>query len=436
MPYLRRKLNIVFLLVLLVGAVYAGIKGWMHYNAQQALEELSVATAGRAEIDYQGIDTELQGAVTVRGLTLLVDGAPQPLRVEAVRVSGPELPYFLWGKDGRQAPPDRLRVDVQGIRLALDDALFDALQQEMPLGGGTAPRGCGPTDDLDPELLRELGFSELLMDATLSYDFDPRAERLDAQLEFAVQQIEKVEASLTLADVPADALQGGAAAIPSLAGMDMRVRVEPEFARRYLAACAARRDQSPEQYRDTLVAETLAALSRAGLQLGPGLAQAVREFHQTWGEFQVTANPERPVNLMGLLFSSPDNWQQQLGVQVALNRRQLLDLSFEFRPPDAEELAVMLGQEPPPSKPRKPQPRYRYVYQATPLAALEQHIGNEVRLYLRDDQPMRAGTLTAIAGGELRVEQRLHGGKITAHVALEDVARAETRRVEQVPETP
>jgi hypothetical protein len=432
MPLLRRKLNVLFMLLIAAVAVYGVIKGWMYYNAQQAMEELSVATAGRAEITYDGIDTELRGAVTVRGLNLLVSGAPQPLRVDAVRVSGPDLPYFLWGKDGQQAPPDRMRVDVQGIRIDLDDELFDALQEGMPIAGDGGQRGCGPADELDPALLRELGFSELLMDATLSYVYDPGSERLDADMQFSVDQMQKLQASVSLTGVPADAMQGGMATIPSLAGMDVRVRIEPEFARRYVGACAAQRDQSLDDYREALINQTLADLSRAGMQLGAGLTQAVRDFHQTWGEFQVSANPEQPVNLMGLLFSSPDNWQQQLGIEVALNQRPLMDLSFKFRPPDAEELAVMLGQEPPPSAPRKPQPRYHYVYKPTPLSALDGHIGNEVRLYLRDDQPMRAGILVGIAGGELRVEQRLHGGKITAHVAIDDVARAETRHVEQI----
>jgi hypothetical protein len=283
-------------------------------------------------------------------------------------------------------------------------------------------------------VLRELGFSQLLMDATVSYDYDAASERLDAEMEFSVHQVEKVEASVSLSDVPPDAMQGGTATIPGLAAMDVRVRIEPEFARRYLSACAARRDQTAETYRDSLVAETLTVLSRAGMQLGPGLSRAVREFHDSWGEFHISARPAKPVNLMGLMFTAPDSWQEQLGVQVALNKRQVLDLSFEFRPPDADELAVMLGKQPPAdTTPRKPQPRYHYVYKTTPLGALDQHIGNEVRLYLRDDQPMRSGTLVAITGGELRVEQRLHGGKITAHVSLDDVVRAETRSVEQLP---
>jgi len=433
----RRQIKLVFTLLVLAGLVYGGIKGWMYYNASRAMDELSLAAAGHAEISYGAIDTELSGVVRVRDLRVLPSGAPQPIEIDSARLSGPDLPYFLWGQQGNQQQPPRLRLDLEGIRIDLDPALFDALQEEMAANGQTANDGCDPGAGIDPALLRELGLERLAMDAVMSYDYDADERRLSAEMELDVHQIERIQVSLALGDVAPDALSGGGNmnAIPTLAGLNLELRVEPAFGNRYLAACAKRRGQDVETLRKSLVTDTLAGLARGGLQLGPGLSEAVATYHRQWGDLRISAEPPAPLNLMALVFSPPENWQRQLGVRVALNQVAVNDLSFELRPPDRDELAVLMGEEPPPAKPTKPQDRYRYVYHDVPVATLVQHIGADVRLHLRDEQPMRAGTLMSVMASEARVEQRLHGGKMTAHVPLDEISRVEVRKVEKIPAT-
>ena len=434
MYYYWRKIKPYVLLLLLAAAIYGGIKGWMYYNVRQAIDELSVASAGRAEIGYQAIDTALTGAVTVRGVTVLPSGAPQPLHIERVHLSGPQLGFFLWGSKREDPPPAHLRVQLDGIRIALDDQLFSALRQDLPDAADNRPSGCGIGDNLDPAILRELGFDALQMDVSLAYDYDEQGHRLTADMALDIAQLEHLESDLALSDVAPNALQEGMNGIPSLAGMNLTYRVEPEFGRRYLAACAKRAGQDTEAYRKHRVGETLANLARVGVHPGPGLTQALRDFQQRWGELRISATPEKPVNMLALMLSPPQNWQRQLGVRVKLNQLEISDLSFEVRPSSAEELAVLLGKQPPPGGVRKPKPRYRYVFKPATVAGLGEQIGAEVRLYLRNDQPVRSGILVGLSGGEARVEQRLQGGKITAHVPLEEILRVEVQQVEQIPE--
>lgn len=433
--YYRRQTKLVVGVLILAGLVYGGIKGWMYYNVTRAMDQLSVSAIGHADIAYGAIDTELSGAVQVRELSVLPRGASAPVRIELARVSGPGLGFFLWGQRDDQPPP-RMRLDLSGIEIGLDAGLLAALATDAGAGAATGVDSCGPSQGPDPALLRELGLQALRMDAVMAYDFDAIERRLDAQLELDVHQIERVQAELQLADVsPAaitDGIAAGPNAIPTLAAMSVDVRVEPEFGRRYLAACAARRGQTPEDFRQALVADTLANLSRSGLQLGPGLSQALQTFHRDWGDLRVSAQPAAPLNLMALMFTPPDDWQRQLGVRVSVNRVPVQDLSFALRPPNAHDLAVMMGQEPPPPA-AAPQDRYRYVYRDVPVSRLAEHVGAEVRLHLRDEQPTRAGVLVAVAGNEVRVEQRLLGGKITAHVALQNVGRLEVRQLEKIP---
>lgn len=430
----RRQIRVFVTLLLLAALAYGAVKGWMHYRVAQAMDDLALQATGRAEITYRDIDTELSGVVWVRGINVLPEGAPQPLHIDAVRVSAPDPTFFLWDKGEQGDMPPRLRVDVMDVRVGLDPALLDTLQPAQ-LPGGAGPAACSPGGDTDPAVLRDIGVEQLLINAAMSYDYQESERRLDAHLEFDVQGIERVEADMVLGDVAPGSLGKGAAnmeSIPTLVGASMNLRIEPEFAKRYLAACAERRGLDVAAYRDTLVDETLAQLSRVGLQLGSGLRQAMQTYHRDWGDLRVSLEPPAPLNPMMLLFASPSDWQRTLGMKVAVNRVPVSDMSFDLRPPNADELAVMMGEQPPP-KPVKPRDRYRYVYRDIPATALAQHLGAEVRLELRGDQPERSGVLVAIGGGEARVEQRLHGGKITAHVSLDDIARVQVRQVEKIP---
>ena len=66
------------------------------------------------------------------------------------------------------------------------------------------------------------------------------------------------------------------------------------------------------------------------------------------------------------------------------------------------------------------------VYQSVAPGSLGQHIYREVRLQLRN-QPERSGILVAVTNGQASVEQRINGGKFTAHVPLKDIVAATAR---------
>lgn len=429
----RRQIRLLLLLLIVLAGAYGGIKAWLYLNVQRAIEEVSVKSAGRVEIRYQAIDTALAGSVTLHGMELHVAGAPVPLRIRSARLSGPPLSFFLLGQKQDDPPPPRMQLDIEDLRIDLNAALFDSVKLHLGNEGRATGRGCGAGDELDPEILRELGFEHLEVDARMAYDYDSARRSLDGSVDFDVARIERLHATVGLDNVAPDAFRGGAPSLPSLADMAVEVRVEPAFGRKYLNACAERQQQTPEAYRDRLVRETLAELARGGLQLGPGLRAALEEFHRDWGEFQIGIAPPQPLNPLALMFNPPADWQETLGLRVELNQRPIADLSFELRPSNAEELAAMLGQDVP-STPRIKAPRFHYVYRTVAVAALGDHLGAEAKLHLRDGQPMRSGTLVAVTGGEVRVEQRLHGGKITAHVQVSDIVKAEVQQVERLPE--
>lgn len=432
--YYRRQLKVALLVLLLIGLAYGGVKALMYHNVTRALEDIEIAATGRAQISHGDIDTDIRGEVRLHDLQILPTGAPEPIRIELARLTGPHAGYFIW--HGDEQKPARLRLELIGIHIGLQPAMFDAMKQQMTLPASAATGdGCGSEDGIDPALMRKLGMTELAMDLNLSYDYDAERRQLAMAFGMDLQGVENVQAALTLGDVAPAVLQGDSTpeTLPTLVGMSLDMHVAPAFAERYLTACAQRRGQDLASYRQSLVDEARAGMALAGLRLGPGLSEALDRYYREWGDLHIAAQPTDPVNLLGLLFADPANWQRQLGFELAINGRPITDLSFTLKPADADELAVMMGKQPPARPKIIPRDRYRYVYHRVPVSALREHIGAEIRLELRNDQPSRSGVLVGIAGNEARVEQRLHGGKITAHVPLDEIAALEVRQVEKIP---
>lgn len=224
----RHQIRALLGLLLLLAVAYGVIKAWMYLNTKKALEEVSVASGGQVELSYDAIDSSImEPSVTVRGITVATTQAPVPLRVDAVRLSGPPLTFFLLGQKQNEPPPERMHADMSGFTLQLDPELFESLQAE--LGGGGDSKACAPSSDLDPELLREIGFEQLVIDATMRYGYDDREQRFDGDIDLVVHDVERIQAEITLEGLPADAFQGHVSSIPTLAGMRTELTVEPKF---------------------------------------------------------------------------------------------------------------------------------------------------------------------------------------------------------------
>lgn len=432
--YYRRQLKAAAVVAVVAIAVYGGLKLAMHYQVERALQDLETALAGRAQLSYGAIETDLRGEAKVHDLSVLPAGAPQPIKVDLARMTGPHVGYFLMEQDKR---PPQLKLELLGVHVPLDPAMFSAMKDQLAETATSAAAdgdGCGTNDGLSPALLNTLGMTELVMDMSTSYRMDEDRRQLAADVALDLEGIENIQGSITLGDVSPRILEGDSVqmdTLPTLVDLNLGVRVEPAFAEQYVSACAQKRGQSEDDFRKHLVDEAKSGMAGAGLHLGPGLADALNTFHHQWGNVSLAMHPAEPVNLLALLLGKATDWQRMLGLELALNGAPVTDLRFELRPPDAGELAVLMGEKPPKPKP-KPRDRYRYVYRTVPVTALNQHIGTDVRVQLRD-QPPRSGTLTGIVANEARVEQRLHGGKITAHVPLADIVSVEVRKVEKIP---
>lgn len=434
---MRNPFKIPIILVLLVGAAYLLAKGAMYLRVQGFMEELAEQAAGNAEISYQGISTDLGGAASVEGLQILPRGIDQPVEIDRVRFASDDAWSLIFGGDWREGekPPEHMNLSIEGLRLELSDQVLQAMRQQDDnrVGVSTAERSaCDGGSQFDPNMLREMGFEELLMDVQLSYRFDIAEERLRAEMAFEMQDIEQGNMSIELAGVLPEDIQAGQTSAPALARAQMAVEVDREFGNRLLKQCATQKQLTIDAYRTAMLERLHNDVAAAGVTLGAGLKQAIDDFYRDWGEIRVTLRPEKPLGMLQMMGINRDNAIYLLGLSLAVNGKPVPDLTFDF---DIQALMRSAnfappGTDLPPSKPIPPMVKISRTFQSVPVVALEQYIGSEVKIQ-PNRQPLRRGALVALAGGEAQIEQRTHGGTITSYVRLEDIESVEVMVVEK-----
>jgi hypothetical protein len=313
--------------------------------------------------------------------------------------------------------------------------MIEALRQQAQAAGRASADTCdGSFNNLDPQLLRDLGFEELRLDAHMDYRFDVPAETLHASVGFELHDIESVQMSVELDGVvPEDVAQQRVGA-PALARAEMSVDVSRNFGDRYMKLCAQRAGSSVEAFRSRLLERTNEELAASGVTLGAGLQQAMADLYRDWGELRLTVRPAEPLGPAHMFRLTPENLVEILGLNLRVNDRPVIDLSFDF---DMQALMRQAqiqmegGEASDQTRPELP-PRVRITrhYQRVPLATLPQHVGNAVKIKPRG-QPLRSGDLVSIDSREAQIRQRAHGGSFTSHVPLAEIESVEVLVVER-----
>jgi hypothetical protein len=324
------------LLIALVPVVlYGAVKGLMYVKAKSVVDDIVMASANQADIRYSGIDTDVRGAVTVKGLTITPRGYSDQVTVDAVRVGSNDPMFFIGGMDwkpGQSEPPAHLSLDVIGLRMPIDTELF-AEYAAAREAAGEAVDHCVEGPSLEPALLKTLGFEELVVDFGGHYRLDKTNLTLDAGWEMAVQDLQSMDMSIEMSDVDTQALSQGAPPQMNLAGFRVAIDVSPEFGRQALKSCAVGTELSVEQWSERYADRFIAQLETQGVGLGSGLQRAVRDFYRDWGTVEIVAAPAEPVGLLSMMFLPPNRLADALSLRLIVNDKLVTDTRFSWEAP-------------------------------------------------------------------------------------------------------
>lgn len=413
------------LLILLIPALlYGGLKGFLYFKAKRTVDEIVLAAANQADIRYADISTDLRGAVTVSGIDVQPRGYGDALTIGSVRIASDDPTFFFRSTDwqpGQSAPPSSLSFAISNVSLALSS---DFLREAVDTVDSADSQPCTQGLQVEPQLLARMGITDLNMDMDGHYRLNEAARTLEVSLNLELRDIESMHVTTTLADVDTETLASGAVPQVSLGGFSAAMRVDPEFGKKALQACAAGTEQDPSAWSERLAGQALEQFEAQGLVLGEGLRGALQRFYREWGEVKLVSAPREPVGLFSLMFLPPEQLAGTLALQLSLNHQPIGDTSFSWQGPAAQDLSAFFGPEEPESAGPAQQPPRRIIvrreYERVAVRDIARYVDHQVHIKPRG-QPLREGLLKRVKGGTAEVEQNVHGGKFTVYVPLSDI---------------
>jgi len=448
---MNKPLKILSASILLVAAVYGGVKGYIYFNVKSELDD-AIAMAGPfVQIEYGGISSGLDGRISIEDIDIFPPGVEDRLHVDSLSVQWPHMGYLFSGLQGTpgQAIPERMTLALDGMRLPTQGGLADSLRAQQKLrlaavsAGGKAPDACSLYGTFGGEDYVAIGYDELILDASFGYELDEASQELGVHLDFRMRDMQTLamDLKLTGASHPAAMMMG---VIPRLKAYTASFRSDPEFTARAVSYCADRRDQSKAEFIRAVASE-----KGGGFVPGAGMRRAIQRYLQNPAEVRISMHPAQPLDVTTLVHYRPEDMVALLGLRVQVGGEDLEDLSFDVSVPQGLGragpgfglLPGSAARQAPESgrqsayalarasrqKPAASRPQARYL--ATRAKDLKRYVGRDVRLFTHTRQTPRAGVLVSIKDGQAHVEQRVHSGTMTTFIPMAEIKTAEVFRL-------
>jgi hypothetical protein len=398
---MKRPIRTLLIALVVLGIVFAVIEGVMYFRVKQALDDMALQMRLRAVLGYEGIHTSLTGSIVINGVSIRPRGLPDLIHADQVRLEGLDPLHILIGKMGRSNPPEGLRFTLRGVRFPLEGDNIRQLQRLMAEAateqGITQADGCSTGNMSDPALLKSMGVRELVADIGFGYRWSKESKILAADLVTELRGMQSMEAGLSLTNVTLPGDQQIPGTMPLLAGLNLELRVEPEFGQRYIETCAERRNVTVDVFRQDLLGNVTDMLGTLGISLSAGLTEGLADFYKDWGDVHFAAQPKNPIGLMGLIMMSPDQRLDALGLELKVNDRRISDIRVDWRKPAPRRSDAPKTEE------------YREEYRNVPLAELGNYLHYKVRIHTEDR--VRQGVLESIVATNLALARHVQGAR-------------------------
>lgn len=437
----------LFALLLLSAAGYAGAKFYLHAQVNSKLDELVRIASPFVMISYGKISSDLRGKLWIENIGLKTsDGAV--LQIGGIELEGPG-PRFLWSlakgfKDS--APPSRLALKLTDVSIPVDQS-FRGSFGPITLGGDNTSPGSQPCTLgglLKHAGLERLGIDTLSASSVMGYNLDQSNGDAWVFLDYELAGMDSLSLAMSLRGIP----EPGAVvmgAMPRIADIDLSYSLQSGHIKRMVEYCSRQSQQTSEQFLDAVFNQSDNEIARnLGFVPGPGIKQMLRKLVTDGGTVQLKANPPDSLDPATLSAYKTEDLMRLLKVKISLDDKPVKDLRISFVS-EGEALSGPLNlsgfgigtQDSAAGKPSDDsdaeeadvqEERRRMRYVETGISDLRLYIGSRVKLYTVNSSKPKQGFLSGYKGNTFSVEQKIHGGTMTAHVRDSEIARAEVLR--------
>lgn len=317
--------NILILACAVVVVGYFGSKYYLHDEVSRNLDTMLAAARPVADVQYEGVSSTLSGELGIDGVTVQLSGFSDPLYIESVRIVTPGYFHLLDLASLGDAPggefefPENLAIVFRGLTMSVDadylKVMSDARRAQFGAELAASPAAdCVGKYGFTSAMLKQLGYSDLVMDASVGYRQE--GQRFVVDLSTNVAEMYDFALALTFDSIPTPQTMVMGAFQPRLVHGRLEY-IDRSLEERVMKLCTEERNLTEEAVVAARVEALRSVASSSGVELDSYVMDPYLEFVRGKDRFVVTAQPIEPVDLT------------QLGLYKASDVPALLNLSAE-----------------------------------------------------------------------------------------------------------
>ena len=427
--------NVLIAVPILAAAVFAGLKGYLHYTYESLLNEAIQNASPFVELRYDDLSTTFDGDLIIKGITVTPRAEfTDTVRIGSVHYDTPGVLYLLTNRDRLEQGefPSHVRLEIRGLEVPLDGFIAGALDksteaENVKLDGQITPF-CGDAHYLTSRHYAEMGYKSWVSDISLGYEFKKHSQLIHIALTWATRGIGSLALSADLSGVTSTSAQTlMASGPPSLSRVEL-IYGDDSYVSRILEYCAGKRQMTREELIQAEVnAEPEYYAATWGILPGQALLQAYQRFLESPAEVRVVMHTDTIGDLATLSQYRKTDLPALLNMQVYVNGEVVDDLSFSepaIRPAnrrrsasgrDGTQVSSGKARSAPPPTPQ---------YHAVRAEELSEHVGRNVRIHTVGGA-VREGRLSGVRNHKIYAMSRVYGGKMEVIVPVDQANRIE-----------
>ena len=312
--------------------LYGAAKGYLWHEVKSNADELVQAASPFAKISYDSVHTSLLGdEIGLDNISIKPVMTQDEFRIEQVRISAPHIGYFIGAGDNvkKGQPPENLAMQIRRMHIDMDSELFtmlEQMQQQAALAQTNETDmwltsldalGCGDISSFAISDYLEMGFANIVADASINMAYDEQSKRTLIKVETHTDNLYDIGIGLDFNVTPQT--MGSALLANSIPKTTIRYRDTGYYQLRN-NYCAKQNESSVEEYVDH-------HLNLFSTKLGAALPEqtvsAYKQFMLKGGTFIIGLNPSNEQSLEGLQYYAPADIIDMLGLSLTINNTKL-----------------------------------------------------------------------------------------------------------------
>ena len=444
MPRHIRNILIAALLALL--ALAAGINGYIHHQFKTNIDNTLSSIQYFAQVKYSDLSTSIfSGEVKLENVRVSSAFLPEEIKLGNVTLETPGFAYMLTGPESMKKGilPKSLGFKIDGFYFDMDGetaSLLNKIVDRIQPVYASERKLCGGKSIFGPADYKKMGYTSLLSNMRLAYDFNETNKTLNINIAADTKKMGNMKARINIINIsgmsPDSMMQDG---MPQLASIEATYDDET-YTERVIKYCAELSNMKREDFIDAEVKQSDEYFYMTwGFAPGEGLRDAYKDFLLKSDSITLSMSPAKEFNPMMASVLSTDEIMQLLNVTLSINGLPVTDLDFKMPPAEftknfEQQLAATLdfnallqGEPIQTQKVIKKTKIYKKApakYHKISLRKAPQYVGNFVRVTTKKGS-QRKGRLIRIDNTNLYVQKKVSGGKFTMTVAREKIKTIE-----------